>query len=131
MMVKSQYDQILVNIAEIYHELYSIIETIRSDFEEESRQDPCLTMPIVNYHLDIIKNYYVSFQNRINNRIANTYQGWSLEKQIESSRQEIRSFHREFDNPFLGSQRWYQKITRLQDQLTEQARELDTLIEKF
>lgn len=130
MMVKSEYDQILANITEIYQEFSSIIEAIKSDFKEENRQDPGLTMSIVNHHLEMINSYYGSFQNRIKNRAENTYQGWSLERQIKSARQEISSFHREFDNPFLGSQRWYQRIVQLQDQLSEQARALDSLIEK-
>ena len=129
MKVKSKYDQVLANITEIYQEFSSIVETIKSDFEEENRQDPGLTMSIVNYHLEMINSYYGSFQNRIKNRAENTYQDWSLERQIKSSRQKISSFHREFDNPFLGSERWYQRIVQLQGQLSEQARELDRLLE--
>lgn len=129
-MIKSDYDQILANITEIYQELSSIVETIKSDFEVEHRQDPGLNISIVNHHLEIINGYHGSFRNRIKNRAANTYQGWSLERQIKSARQEIGSFHREFDNPFLGSERWYQRIVQLQGQLSEQARVLDGLIEK-
>lgn len=128
MTKREKYNQTLNNIGAIFHELYYIVEVIKNDFEEENRQDPGLTMTIVNYHLDIIKKYNSAFQSRILNQDVIANQGWSLEKQIKSSSQKISSFHREFDNPFLGSERWYQRIVQLQGQLTEQARELDKLI---
>lgn len=124
MMKKGKYNQIINRISSILQELCTIVESIKNDFEEENRQDPGLTMTIVNHHLDIVKKYNRAYQGRKET-------GWSLEKELKYTRQNIRSFHREFDNPFLRSERWYQRIVQLQEQLTEQARELDSLIEEI
>lgn len=120
-MKRGKYDLILDRISSIFQELCTIVESIKNDFEEENRQDPGLTMTIVDYHLDIVKKYNRTYQGRKET-------GWSLEKELKFTRQNISSFHREFDNPFLGSQNYYQRIVQLQGQLTEQARELDSLI---
>jgi hypothetical protein len=121
MMKRVKYDQILDRISSIFQELNTIVESIKNDFEEENRQDPGLTMTIVDYHLNIVKKYNRTYQGRKET-------DWSLEKELKYTRQNISSFHREFDNPFLGSERWYQRIVQLQDQLSELARELDKLI---
>ena len=117
-----KYNLILETKDSIFQEFCMIVESIKNDFQEEKKQDPELTMQIVDRNLDLVREYHRSYHNRPESN-------WNLERDLNYTRQNIRSFHREFDNPFLRSQRWYQRITKLQEQLSEQARELDKLIE--
>lgn len=123
MTQRVKYNQILERIGAIFQEFCMIIESIKHNFEEEKKQDLGLTMQIVDYHLNIVRKYNKIYQNRVKT-------GWNLEKDLNYTRQNIRSFHREFDNPFLKSERWYQRIIQLQQQLSEQVRELDKLIDE-
>lgn len=127
MMNRAKYNQILGNVSLAFQELYSIVEAIKNDFEEENRQDPGLTITVVTHHLNIVKKYRDAFQDRIDNPEDGAYQSWTLDRMIKSSSQKISSFHREFDNPFLCSERWYQRIVALQRRLLEQAKMLDQL----
>ena len=122
MTSRDKYNQVLWKLRSIFHELTTIIETIKDDFEEENRQDPRLTMAVVDFHLDIIRKYSSVYQE-------NKKSEWEFMKELKSTRQNISSFHREFDNPFLGSQKWYQRIVELLYQLADQGMELDKLIE--
>lgn len=78
-------------------------------------------MKIVDYHLNIAKQYAGSYTNRVDT-------GWSLEKNIKYTKEDLRSFYREFDNPFRGSERWYQRILELFDQMSQESRELERLL---
>jgi len=51
-------------------------------------------MQIADHHLDLVRKYNRSYHNRIES-------DWSLEKDLNYTRQNIRSFHREFNNPFF------------------------------
>ena len=118
---RDKYNQLLERIDGIFNELRAIVESIKLDFDEEKRQDPRLTIEIVDFHLAIIKKYCGPPQGRLEST-------WSLERDLHYTIQTISGFHREFDNPFLGSQRWYQRMNQLQDQLSEQYRDLHNLI---
>jgi hypothetical protein len=120
---EAKYNQILERLGAIFEEFFMVINSIKNDFDSEKKQDPGLTMKIVDYHIGMVQKYNKLYQNRIET-------GWDLEKKLNYTRQNIRSFNREFDNPFLGSQQWYQKIIQLQEQLSEQARELDKLMKE-
>lgn len=118
------YKDILADIAKIFDELYKIIKTIKDEFVKENKQHPALTIEIVNYHLDIVKKYRDSYQNNdLDTR-------WTLEKNIKYTKEDLRGFYREFENPFFGSQKWYQKINGLMSQLSENARSLDLILQQ-
>ena len=122
-MNKMEYFKIIRSkVGTIFKEFVFIVESIKDNFEEEQRQHPRLTMRVVDYHLDIVRRYaseynYQSDETR------------TIDENISSVSQSISSFYREFDNPFRGSERWYQRIIQLLDQLAEEGRELDRLIE--
>lgn len=118
------YKDVLADVAKIFDELYAIIRTIRDEFIEENKQHPALTIQIVNHHLSIVKKYRDSYQgNAIDAR-------WTLEKNIKYSKEDLRGFFREFENPFLGSQKWYQRINELMSQLSEKSRTLDIMLQQ-
>lgn len=117
------YKIILKKVGIIFSEFLFIVESIKDNFEEEQKQHPALTMKVVDYHLNIVKQYANSYTNRIDT-------GWTLEKNIKYTKEDLRSFYREFDNPFRGSQRWYQRILELFDQMSQESRELERLLNK-
>ena len=121
-----QYENLVEQGIAVFSELESIVLSIKSNFVEEHRQDPRLTIEMVDKSLELLSSYTRRFKGYKDRSKSE----WSLEKDIDYVSQTIQSFFRKFDNPFLGSQRWYQRIVQLQDQLSEQARKLDHLIEK-
>ena len=122
-MNKEEYFTIIrKKIGVVFSEFLFIVEAIKDNFEEEQKQHPRLTMKVVDYHLDIVKRY----ASRYHYPLDKTR---SLNENIKSISQSISSFYREFDNPFRGSERWYQRINQLFDQLSEESRELDRLLE--
>ncbi|PZX17950.1 hypothetical protein LX69_01366 [Breznakibacter xylanolyticus] len=129
MMNKSkekQYEDIVEQSIGVFSELETIVLSIKNNFIEEQRQDPRLTIEMVDKSLELLSSYLARFRGYQDRSKSE----WSLEKDIDYVSQTIQSFFRKFDNPFLGSERWYQRIVQLQDQLSEQARELDSLIEE-
>lgn len=118
---KENFNIIRNRVGSIFKEFEFIVESIKSNFEEEQKQHPRLTMKVVDYHLDIVQRYASRYV-----KAADSTR--SVEENIESVSQSINSFYREFDNPFRGSERWYQRIIHLFDQLTEEGRELDKLL---
>jgi len=121
-----RFKKIVDSIVEIFSELESIVQAIKDDFTEERKLDPRLTMNIVDQCLGIVSNRLNLFKS--SRKIEESK--WPFEKDIKYLHDRIRSFYREFDNPFLGSQRWYQRIRQLEDQLSEQSSELEKLIEQ-
>ncbi len=118
---KSIYKNIFREIGVVFVELYQIIEAIKENFDEEKKQDPELTIKMIDYHSGIVKKYMDSYQNRIE-------VNWDFEKQLRYTKENLRSFNREFDNPFLRSERWFQRINGLIDKLSNKSRELDSLL---
>ncbi len=119
---EDHYCLIRNKIASIFSELLLIVEAIKDDFEKENRQHPRLTMKVVNYHLDIVRRHQSHYHGSSDKDLP-------IDKLIQSTSRSISSFYREFDNPFRGSQRWYQRIVQLLDQLSQESRELDRLLE--
>lgn len=129
MMNKSkekQYEDLVEQGIGIFSELESIVLSIKNNFIEEQRQDPRLTIEMVDKSLELLSSYLTRFRGYQDRSKSE----WPLEKDIDYVSQTIQSFFRKFDNPFLGSERWYQRIVQLQNQLSEQSRELDSLIDK-
>ncbi|WP_111445059.1 hypothetical protein [Breznakibacter xylanolyticus] len=123
---EKQYEDIVEQSIGVFSELETIVLSIKNNFIEEQRQDPRLTIEMVDKSLELLSSYLARFRGYQDRSKSE----WSLEKDIDYVSQTIQSFFRKFDNPFLGSERWYQRIVQLQDQLSEQARELDSLIEE-
>jgi hypothetical protein len=117
------YQETLASIVSILYELTFIVVNIKEDFVIEQKQDPRLTSEMIDNRLELLRSSVNSFRSYAKRKMS-----WSLEKYCRYVKDSIQSFHREFDNPFLGSDRWYQRIIHLQDLLTEQAKELDKLI---
>jgi hypothetical protein len=125
MIAREEYNKVLDRIAVIFQELFEIVTAIKKDFDIEHRDDPYLTTVIVDFHLDVIEKYFLRYNGK---SIRST--GWSLEKDLVSTKQNLRSFNREFDNPFLKSKRWYQRIVQLLGELSKESRRLDELIKE-
>jgi hypothetical protein len=122
--MKLIYKDVLADIATLFDELYKIVRTIKDEFVDENKQHPALTIKIVNYHLEIVKKYRDSYQNNyLDTR-------WTVEKNIKYTKEDLRSFYREFENPFVGSQKWYQKINDLMSQLSEKSGLLDLILQQ-
>lgn len=122
-MDKGKYFLIIRDkIGSIFKEFVFIVESIIDNFEEEQKQHPRLTKKIVDYHLDIVKRYASRYDYQPD-------ETRTVDENIKSISLSISSFFREFDNPFRGSQRWYQRIIQLLDQLAEEGRELDRLLD--
>lgn len=123
-MVKDKhYDAILDKIVAIFKELHLIVNEINRNFEEEQRQDPRLSKKIVESKIELTRSCIERFSYyRIRSQPS-----WSIDKYISYVRQNIQSFYREFDNPFLGSHVWYQRITQLIHLLSDESRELQKI----
>jgi hypothetical protein len=96
-----EYEMSCDRIAAIFSGLTDIIKTIKEEFEQESAQDPQLTIEIVNSRLKMVSfnaKSFLGYKERMKTE-------WSLEKYIQYSRDSLHSFFREFDNPFSGSQK--------------------------
>jgi len=125
MVAEERFDIIMGKVVGIFQELELIVSEIKADFTTESAQDPRLSLKVVNNSLELASSCVKRFQS-YRQRNEST---WSLEKDINYIRQKLRSFYRQFDNPFLGSERWYQRIVQLLDQLSEESRELGRILE--
>ena len=124
-MIDQHYEIILTRIITIFDELEFIVSDIKSNYELEKLQDQRLTLEIVNDAYRIVhstKQRFESYRKRAN-------YNWSIKKYIDYVQQRLSSFYREFDNPFLGSERWYQRIVQLQNLLSQESRELGRLLE--
>ena len=121
---EKQYENLVKQGTDIFSELESIVTSIKNNFIEEQRQDPRLTIEIVDNSLDLLSSYVKKFRNYQDR----TKSEWPLEKDIDYVSQTIQSFFRKFDNPFLGSQKWYQRIKYLEYSLTELSIELDKML---
>ena len=123
MKKETEYQKSCDRIAAIFSELTDIITTIKKEFEQESAQDPQLTIEIINSSLKIVSFNAKSFSGYK----KRTKIEWSLEKYIQYSRDSLQSFFREFDNPFLGSQKWSQRINELIILLSAESRGLGNI----
>ncbi len=123
MVKEKHYDAILEKIVAIFKELHLIVEEINGNFEEEQRQDPRLSRKIVESRIELTK----SCVERFSSYRKRSQSSWSIEKDIGYVRQSIQSFYREFDNPFLGSHTWYQRISQLIQFLSDESRELQRI----
>lgn len=125
MVIEEHFEVIMGKIIKIFKELKLIVTDIKENFVDEYAQDPRLNLKIVNSNIDLISSTIVSFRSYKNRNESS----WSLETDIKYISQKIGSFFIQFDNPFLGSQKWYQRIVQLLDQLMQESRELDRLLD--
>lgn len=119
-----EFERSCDRIASLFSELAAIILTIKNEFKQEHKQDPGLTIEIVNDRLNMVSSYEKNFLGYKKREMSN----WSLEKYINYSIQYLYSFFRIFDNPFLGSQKWYQKIVELISRLSSETSILENIL---
>lgn len=118
-----EYEKICDRISLIFSELADIINAMKSNFHEEHAQDPQLNIEIINRSL---KNVTFNAQAFLGYK-KRTKTNWSLEKYIEYTKDDLLSFFREFDNPFLGSRKWTARIKELLIMLSTEYDELEKL----
>lgn len=104
----------------LFSELDSIIADIEHRFDEEKEQHPALTVEIVSYYHKIVKRYQRYYSDFPRGKR-------SLNEQVDWVRQDIMGFNRQFENPFLGSKKWYQRINAIQSELAQVSRGLKEL----
>jgi hypothetical protein len=122
---RAEYNQALDRIAIIFQELHEIVLAIKDDFVNEHSNDPNLSMRVVDFYLAIAEKYFVLYQGK-----SKRSTGWSLAKDLMSTRQNLRSFNREFEDPFFKSRRWGQRINQLSEELSKEATRIDELINR-
>jgi len=121
---EQQYKNLVEQALVQFSELESIVLSIKISFKEENEQDPRLTINIVDNRIDVLSSYVKRFKSYQDREKSDS----SIEKDSDYVSQSIQSFFRKFDNPFLGSQKWYQRIKQIENQLTNISIELDKLV---
>ena len=107
----------------IFSDLANIINTMKDNFHEEKAEDPQLNLKIINRSLKSVSfnaQAFSGYKKRTNLT-------WTLEKYIAYTKEDLLSFFREFDNPFLSSQRWSLRIKELLTMLSREYDELEKL----
>ncbi len=114
----------LNNLSSIFMELHMITDLIRADFNNEKRELPHLTIPMIDNYLQIIESSERAFIHFTQIGIENIDE----KSVIKNS---LTSFFRAFENPFLGSERWHLRILQLIEQLSYESIELDNILQKL
>lgn len=123
MKTEIEFEKICDRVSLIFSELADIISTIKNNFYEECAQDPQLNLEIINRSLNSVSFNAKAFLGY--KKLTNT--SWSLAKYIEYTKDDLLSFFREFDNPFLGSTKWTFRIKELLTMLSTEYDELEKL----
>jgi hypothetical protein len=87
---QDRYNQILETVGAVFQEFCTRVESIKNDFAEENKQDPGLTMTIVEYNFEIVKMNNRAYQNRLTTKDTSTNDGRSLEDELKFSGQKLK-----------------------------------------
>jgi hypothetical protein len=118
-----EYEKICDKVSSIFFELAETVDAIRDNFQEEHLQDPQLNLEIINRSIKSVTfnaQAFLGYKKRMKTN-------WSLEKYIEYAKEDLLSFFREFDNPFLGSRKWTVRIKCLLETLSTEYDKLENL----
>ncbi len=118
------YHLILEKISTIFSELEFIGQAIRYELENGNPNNLSLKLNEVNYYNGIILNYSNHFKNSLLGK-----SDWEYKKRVDYSARKLSSFFRQFESVFFGTERWYQRVVLLMEQLSKESRELDRLLE--
>jgi hypothetical protein len=119
-----EFEICCARIAATFAELTAIVKAIKDDFDSEHASDPRLTIQMVDSRLKI-----VSFKtDEFIGLKARSKLNWSLQKYTTYAMETLSGFFWEFDNPFLGSTKWAQKIEELLNILSDERRNLQAML---
>lgn len=125
MSMEKYYKIILEKINSIFSELNFIGSSIQDELESGNPNNVSLKLNEVKYYLGVVRQNDKYFHKCI----EGTNNDWDLIKKIEYNIDKISSFNRQFEAVFFGTEKWYQRVVSLLDQLSEESRELGRLLE--
>lgn len=124
-MKKEAYFRIvLMESKVILDEIAFIGSEIIRELESGNPNNIHLKANEVGYYLEVVHKYLHYFENSIADSNFD-----NLDKKIDLTIRKLRSFFRQFESIFFGTDRWYQRVTKLRDRLVEETRNLEDILE--
>ena len=118
-MTKDYYFDIIYNrIGSLFRELLFIARQEFSSSELINTSDA----KYFNYYINILIKYSNSYTKSFD-------ESWNTKRKVQYIYEDIRSFFRQFENPFLNSSRWYKRALYLLESLAKEQEALNDLIE--
>jgi hypothetical protein len=114
---------ILMESKVILDEIAFIGSEIIRELESGNPNNIHLKANEVGYYLEVVQKYLRYFENTIaDSKFDN------LDTKIDLTRRKLRSFFRQFESIFFGTDRWYQRVTQLRNRLVEETRNLEDIL---
>lgn len=101
----------------VFRRLKRIMFEVETDIDAERRQTPVLTPAIVRDRIGLLEGRQKLYEECID-------PSWTEARRRDYAVSNLISFFRQFDNPMLGSNKWYQEIESL-------LRELEDVVRRF
>lgn len=125
MIEKEKYYKIVLEkISSIFSELNFIGSSIYNEIEGGNSNRITLKSNEVKNYLEIIRKNDKYFHKCLQGEESN----WSLEKRVDYNVSIISSFKRQFEAVYFGTEKWYQRVYSLMNQLSDESRQLKKLL---
>ncbi|MCB9018147.1 MAG: hypothetical protein H6544_06080 [Prevotellaceae bacterium] len=127
MTKEEEYIQMLKNLGVLFQELSDAVEYVIANIEEMRKKAPTLKKERVECYLKVAQSYSRRYKCR------GISPGWSLERDMDYTLQNMLSFFREFDEAYLpygeNHEKWNPRIEQIYGQIEKQEYEIRRLLE--